>query len=166
VQTAKLLVLTHATQSLSHAHGGCNPLQIRFLISLIGIGDFDCSTRFPGVGPMSVRSSFDQNTIDVHFSFSENNWCHSLTGNWCQISFSLRQVIGVIASGKLEKGGRGSNSETFHATLRVNESRPAELGQQPEASLAWGRASVTAKRHGLAVATAPVRSPGSERIDC
>jgi hypothetical protein len=54
--------------------------------------------------------------------------------------------IGVIASGKLEKGGRGSNSETFHATLRVNESRPAELGQQPEASLAWGRATVTAKR--------------------
>jgi hypothetical protein len=53
--------------------------------------------------------------------------------------------IGVIASGKLEKGGRGSNSETVHATLRVNESRPAELGQQPEARLAWGRATVTAK---------------------
>jgi transposase len=45
----------------------------------------------------------------------------------------------AIASGKLERGGRGSNSETFHATLRVNESRPAELGQQPEASLAWWR---------------------------
>jgi len=45
----------------------------------------------------------------------------------------------VIASGKLEKGGRGSNSETFHATLRVNESRPEELGQHPEASLAWWR---------------------------
>jgi hypothetical protein len=57
-----------------------------------------------------------------------------------------RRLIGVIASGKLEKGGRGSNSETFHATLRVNESRPAELGQRPEASLAWGRATVTAKR--------------------
>ena len=48
-------------------------------------------------------------------------------------------IIGVIASGKLEKGGRDSNSETFRATLRVNESRPAELGQQPEASLAWRR---------------------------
>ena len=30
-------------------------------------------------------------------------------------------------------------------TLRVNESRPAELGQQPEASLAWGEATLTAK---------------------
>ena len=46
---------------------------------------------------------------------------------------------GVIASAKLEKGGRGSNSETFYATLRVNESRPAELGQQPEASFALWR---------------------------
>src|SRR5208337_4992092 len=56
------------------------------------------------------------------------------------------QIIGVIASGKLEKGERDSNSETFHATLRVNESRPAKLGQQPEASLAWWRATFTAKR--------------------
>ena len=44
--------------------------------------------------------------------------------------------IGVIVSGKLEKGERDSNSETLHATLRVNESRPVELGQQPEAKLA------------------------------
>ena len=34
----------------------------------------------------------------------------------------------------------------FIATLRVNESRPAKLGQQPEASLAWGGATLTAKR--------------------
>ena len=34
----------------------------------------------------------------------------------------------------------------FVATLRVNESRPAELGQQPEASFAWGGATLTAKR--------------------
>ena len=34
----------------------------------------------------------------------------------------------------------------FIATLRVNESRPAALGQQPEASLAWGGATLTAKR--------------------
>jgi hypothetical protein len=39
---------------------------------------------------MSVRSSFDQNTIDVHFSFSENNWCHSDTGNWDTNSHSER----------------------------------------------------------------------------
>jgi hypothetical protein len=58
----------------------------------------------------------------------------------------VRTQGGVIASGKLEKGGRDSNSETFHATLRVNESRPAELSQQPEASLAWWRATSTAKR--------------------
>jgi hypothetical protein len=32
------------------------------------------------------------------------------------------------------------------ATLRVNESRPAELSQQPEASLAWWWATSTAKR--------------------
>src|SRR5271168_2916985 len=34
----------------------------------------------------------------------------------------------------------------FIAALRVNESRPAELGQRPEASLAWGGATLTAKR--------------------
>ena len=32
------------------------------------------------------------------------------------------------------------------ATLRVNESRPAEPSQQPEASLAWWRVTSTAKR--------------------
>ena len=32
------------------------------------------------------------------------------------------------------------------ATLRVNESRPAEPSQQPEASLAWWWATSTAKR--------------------
>ena len=32
------------------------------------------------------------------------------------------------------------------ATLRVNETRPAEPSQQPEASLAWWRATSTAKR--------------------
>ena len=34
----------------------------------------------------------------------------------------------------------------FIATLRVNESRPAEPGRQPEASLAWGGVTLTAKR--------------------
>src|SRR3954447_6113530 len=34
----------------------------------------------------------------------------------------------------------------FIGTLRVNESRPAELGQQLEASLAWGGVTLTAKR--------------------
>src|SRR5262249_16874039 len=40
---------------------------------------------------------------------------------------------------KLGKGGRDSNSETFRWNPAGNQSRPAELGQQPEASLAWWR---------------------------
>jgi hypothetical protein len=36
--------------------------------------------------------------------------------------------------------------ETFRWNPAGNQSRPAEPGQQPEASLAWGRATVTAKR--------------------
>src|SRR5262245_6772167 len=52
----------------------------------------------------------------------------------------------LTLSGKLEKGGRDSNAETFPATQRVNESRPAEPSQQPEARLAWGEATPTAKR--------------------
>ena len=53
-----------------------------------------------------------------------------------------------VASGKLGKGGRdvGSNSETFRWNPVGNQSHPGELGQQPEASLAWGPAMVTAKR--------------------
>jgi hypothetical protein len=55
--------------------------------------------------------------------------------------------VGVLASGKLEKGG----SDLEHGNLSsqpcgLNESRPAELGQQPEASLAWGGVILTAKR--------------------
>src|SRR4051812_48598777 len=61
-------------------------------------------------------------------------------------SQNRRLTKGAIASGKLEKGERDSNSETFHATLRVIEFRPAELGQRPEASLAWGKETSTAKR--------------------
>ncbi len=53
-----------------------------------------------------------------------------------------------VASGKLGKGGRdvGSNSETFRWNPVGNQSHPVELGRQPEASLAWGPAMVTAKR--------------------
>ena len=52
---------------------------------------------------------------------------------------SLRQ-----ASSRKEEVTR--TQKPFVATLRVNESRPAELGQQPEASFAWGGATLTAKR--------------------
>ena len=72
--------------------------------------------------------------------------CHHL-------DLSLRRRTSVpsgreVASGKLGKGGRdvGSNSETFRWNPVGNQSHPGELGQQPEASLAWGPAMVTAKR--------------------
>ena len=38
-----------------------------------------------------------------------------------------------------ERRKRLETRKPFIATLRVNESRPAKLGQQPEASLAWWR---------------------------
>jgi hypothetical protein len=39
-----------------------------------------------------------------------------------------------------------SQCETFQRNPAGNQSRPAEPGQQPEASLAWCRATVIAKR--------------------
>ena len=45
-----------------------------------------------------------------------------------------------------ERRTRLETRKPFIGTLRVNESRPAEPGQQPEASLAWGGATLTAKR--------------------
>ena len=49
---------------------------------------------------------------------------------------------------KLGKGGRDvtTTSETFRWSLVGSQSHPVEPGQQPEASLAWGVASRTAKR--------------------
>ena len=58
--------------------------------------------------------------------------------SWAQL-VSLRQE-----SSRKEEVTR--TQKPFVATLRVNESRPAELGQQPEASLAWGGVTLTAKR--------------------
>ena len=45
-----------------------------------------------------------------------------------------------------ERRKRLETRKPFIGTLRVNESRPATLGQQPEASLAWGGVILTAKR--------------------
>jgi hypothetical protein len=45
-----------------------------------------------------------------------------------------------------ERRMRLETRKPFIGTLRVNESRPAEPGRQPEASLAWGGATLTAKR--------------------
>ena len=39
-----------------------------------------------------------------------------------------------------------SKCETFHRNPAGSQSRPAEPGQQPEASLAWGWVTITAKR--------------------
>jgi hypothetical protein len=47
-----------------------------------------------------------------------------------------------------ERRKRLEPRKPFIGTLRVNESRPAELGQQPAPSLAWGGATLTAKRSG------------------
>jgi len=47
---------------------------------------------------------------------------------------------------KARKGGRASNSETFRWNPAGNQSRLEKLGQQPEASLAWGRVTCPAKR--------------------
>ncbi len=54
-----------------------------------------------------------------------------------------------LAPGKLGKGGRASNSETFRWNPAGNQSRLETLGQRPEASLAWGRATYPAKRRQL-----------------
>ena len=45
-----------------------------------------------------------------------------------------------------ERRKRLEARKPFVGTLRVNESRPAEPGRQPEASLAWGGVTLTAKR--------------------
>ena len=42
------------------------------------------------------------------------------------------------APGKLGKGGSDVTRKPFDGTLRGTNPRPAELGQQPEVSLAWG----------------------------
>src|SRR5438128_2603774 len=50
---------------------------------------------------------------------------------------------------KLGKGGedvKDDTFKTFHWSLVGNQSHPVELGQRPEASLAWGSAMATAKR--------------------
>ena len=66
-------------------------------------------------------------------------WITHFTGCPTILWVSLRQE-----SSRKEEVTR--TQKPFVATLRVNESRPAELGQQPEASFAWGGATLTAKR--------------------
>src|ERR1700691_3688158 len=65
---------------------------------------------------------------------------------WRQLEFPSPNggCLCVRKSSRKEEVTR--TQKPFVATLRVNESRPAELGQQPEASLAWGGVTLTAKR--------------------
>ena len=49
----------------------------------------------------------------------------------CRVEVWVRQE-------KLGKGG-SRNAETFHRNPAGNQPRPAELGRQPETSLAWSR---------------------------
>jgi WD40 repeat protein len=57
---------------------------------------------------------------------SENNWCHSVTGNWCQISFSLRKrsdtnspltpillVLWDVQTGELQKSVQAWANELY-----------------------------------------------------
>src|SRR5271165_67544 len=55
----------------------------------------------------------------------------------CQFVFS-REKRTDIAPRNLGKEDETRTQKPFIGTLRVNESRPVEPGQQPEASLAWG----------------------------
>jgi hypothetical protein len=90
---------------------------------------------------------------------------HSTTppSDWCQLEFPspnggcLATLAKQWVSGNLKRWvslrQESSRKEEvtrtqkpFVATLRVNEPRPAERGQQPEASLAWGGVTLTAKR--------------------
>ena len=66
------------------------------------------------------------------------------SGTGCQLHM---RSVGVFASGKARERRKCLETQKpFIATLRVNESRPAKPGRQPEASLAWGGVTLTAKR--------------------
>jgi len=58
---------------------------------------------------------------------------------------ALKSVeYGVLAP--RSSGKENQQCETFHRNPAGNQSRAAEPGQQPEASLAWGEVTLTAKR--------------------
>jgi len=58
----------------------------------------------------------------------------------------LGTVLAPRKLGKGEEDVKDDTFKTFHWSLVGTQSHPAELGQQPEASLAWGSAMITAKR--------------------
>jgi len=93
--------------------------------------------RFEGsVGPRTLKPARSSSEIRLDRG-KMDAWCELLVGEEKWVS--LRKE----SSGKEEET---RTQKPFVATLRVNESRPAELGQQPEASPAWGAATLTAKR--------------------
>ena len=85
------------------------------------------------------------------------NWCGAHADPACRVSTrpplarrSRWMLAATITYGVLAQEARErriiSQCETFHRNPAGNQSRPAEPGQQPEASLAWCRATVPAKR--------------------
>jgi hypothetical protein len=73
----------------------------------------------------------------------------------------------ALRQDKLGKGGRDvtSTSETFRWSLVGRQSHPVERGQQPEASLAWGGLSRTAKRRQPVPKPRPQRSQPAQPGD-
>jgi len=65
---------------------------------------------------------------------------------WGQPEFQVNLKLGLTLRQEARERRIISKCETFHRNPTGNRPRPAEAGQQPEASLAWGRATVTAKR--------------------
>jgi hypothetical protein len=78
------------------------------------------------------------------------NWGRDAEG-WTKIGLASasRESWVSLRQESSRKGEVARTQKPFVATLRVNESRPAELGQSAcggEASLAWGGVTLTAKR--------------------
>ena len=63
-----------------------------------------------------------------------------------QTEFQVNLKLGLYLAQEARERKIISKCETFHRNPAGNQPRPPEPGQQPEASLAWGRATVTAKR--------------------
>ena len=63
-----------------------------------------------------------------------------------QTEFQVNLKLGLTLRREARERRIISKCETFHRNPAGSQSRPAEPGQQPEASLAWGWVTITAKR--------------------
>ena len=100
------------------------------------------STR-PSPTLMAMRVPDDRLRSSVRFSLGA-------TTTEAEIDEAVRRIAEVVGCHSVRKARerrkRLELGNLSSRTLRVNESRPAELGQQPEASLAWRGVTLTAKR--------------------